>query len=553
MADFIWSQEKISKISRFDKLYSNNMLQPMVNINIFGIEGTFTHIQKDNNFITVLGFSTFPGESIKNTISEIFNDFDESKISELKKELIGQFIIIVKKGIFIYVFGDVWQIRNIFYSKDFNLISSSFSAIEEVLGTSSKDLDRNKILEFIALKQFSYPGWLGNKTLHSKVKFLRPYEYIKIDSSNHDINISKIYFEIDNYKNKDIKKLSSDLINCLKAAIQNPYYRNEMIGVTLTGGFDSRLVAAISANYFKKASFRIATLDNNRNSLKDAKIAKKIANITKIPLKLFNSIPDEDLFRKFYFLSEGLSPLENSVTTPILIKNGSFSLGLGGCFGTEHFKPIDKYSKIDGFIEKSIVKAKRKINTTQEKWEQLRFSIDEEFKEIEKYYKLTNPNDLDIIRIFLLLRTAFFSSFMLAAYNIKGLQLEPYSYFKILEIALRVPEELCTSNGNLKNSFIIQKMAISNEYDNIGKITTTHYQPMLPYKMKTFPYYFYGNLNFYYDRLLSRIRKSNSKKQLEKNIRIDNNFNYLSDGWDQLFLKHTYEKYGLKAKILDAN
>lgn len=73
MADFIWVQEIKSKISRFNKLYGNNILQLIENIKIFGIEGTYAYIPKGDDFITVLGYCCYPGESIKTTILEIFN------------------------------------------------------------------------------------------------------------------------------------------------------------------------------------------------------------------------------------------------------------------------------------------------------------------------------------------------------------------------------------------------------------------------------------------------------------------------------------------------
>jgi hypothetical protein len=113
----------------------------------------------------------------------------------------------------------------------------------------------------------------------------------------------------------------------------------------------------------------------------------------------------------------------------------------------------------------------------------------EEFKDIEKHYKLSVPNILDKVRIFILLRTAFFSSFMLAAYNIKGLQVEPYGYFKLLEIALKIPEEHIRRGGKSRNTNLVQKKAMSEVSYNIGKIITTHYQPMLPYTIWTSPYY----------------------------------------------------------------
>lgn len=551
MADFIWAQENISKISRFNKLYGNNILQPIENIQIFGIEGTYAYMQKDNNFITVLGYCCFPGESIKTTILEIFNDFDESKISELKKKLIGQFIIIIKQGFLIYILGDTWQIRNVFYSKDLKLISSSFSVIEDILGANINKLDSKKVLEYIALRHFSYPGWLGNKTIHTDIKCLRPFEYIVIDTSNFNSHIGKICFDINNNKEHNLNKISSELITNLKAVIENPFYKEKKIGITLTGGCDSRLIATIAANYYKKASFRIATSKNAYDSLKDAKIAKKIAKALNIPFRIFTSTVDEDLFRKFYFFSEGLSPKENSVITPIIEKMGIYALGLGGCFGSEHFISLNQCSNIESFIDESILKAKSNIQAIEDEWEQLRFSMLEEFKDIEKHYILSVPNTLDKVRIFTLLRTAFFSSFMLAAYNIKGLQVEPYNYFKLLEIALKVPEEYIRRGGKYRNANLVQKKAMLEVSYNIGKIITTHYQPMLPYTIWTSPYYLRGYLRLFYGKVINKLKNKYKINHYRKKVTIDNNISYFSDGWDDFFLQRIRERYGLHVDITE--
>lgn len=551
MADFVWAQENISKISRFNKLYGNNILQPTENMKIFGIEGTYTYMPKGDDFITVLGYCCYPGESIKTTILRIFNDFDESKISELKKKLIGQFIIIIKKGFLVYIFGDNWQIRNVFYSKDLKLISSSFSVIEDILGANIDKLDNKKVLEYIALRHFSYPGWLGNKTIHTDIKCLRPFEYIMIDTLNFNSHIGEICFDIDNNKEHNLNKISSELVTSLKAVIENPFYKEKEIGITLTGGYDSRLVATIAANYYKKASFRIATSKNAYGSLKDAKIAKKIANVLNIPLRIYNSTVGEDLLHKFYFFSEGLSPKENSVITPIIEETRVYTLGLGGCFGTEHFMSLDRYSNIEDFINESILKAKSNIQATEDEWKQLRFSMLEEFKDIEKHYILSVPNALDKVRIFILLRTAFFSSFMLSAYNIKGLQVEPYSYFKLLEIALKIPEEYIRRGGKSRNTSLVQKKAMLEVSYNIGKIITTHYQPMLPYTIWTSPYYLWGHFIVFYGKVINKIKKIHKNGHYRKRVIINNDIGYFSDGWDELFLRRMRERYDLHIDIVE--
>lgn len=546
MSDFIWTQEsREGTISRFKKLYDNNMIQPAEKLLIFGTDGTYTHIRKGEDFVAILGYCYFPKESIQNTISRILDTFNESTIAELKKQLVGQFIMIIKKDSSIYIFADFWHVRNIFYSKDFKVISSSFSVIEDILGTSVNDLDLNKVVEYVAMRHiFWYPSWVGDKTMHKNIRFLKPFEYLVVDNANLTCRIGDLRYFIDNSKELDINKISSRLLATLKTHIENPRLKEEKIGVTLTGGYDSRLIAAIAANYYKKASFRLALSPQTPGSIQDSKIAQKIAKLCNVPIEICSDELD-NLDDQFYVLTEGMSPVENSVITPIIERTGEYALGLGGCFGTELFMPIAKYARIEEYIEAAISAAQKDIPVSEKVWERLRHSLLNEFDDIRKHYILSISNPTDEVRIFQLLSTTFFSSFLLSAYNITGLQLEPYGHFDILEIALKVPAEHFGSKESFRGTNIVQKMAMAKESPRIGKIMTTHCQTLVPLSVLSFPSYLLCYLQHKLIKLTARMRaRNNHHKQI-----IIKDVCYLSDGWDELFLRRIREKYGVNVAI----
>jgi len=494
MADFIYAKESEIEIGRFTKIYADNKLQPMKKLFIFGTSKTYTHIQRGDNFVTILGYCCYPGESIYKTATRILESFNESIVLDFKKQLIGQFIVIVKKDALIYIFADALQTRNLFYSEDFKFISSSFSIIEDNLNTNTASLDFNKVFEYIAMNYILYPSWLGNKTMHKNIRRLRPFEYIVIDTSISIYRVGAVFFTFNNSKIFNLNKICSNLLIDFKTIIENSIYRDKEIAVTLTGGYDSRLVAAIATNYYKKVFFRITTSQSDNDSIRDLKFARKIAKTVNIPLKDYYSTIKEikSFTEQFYFLVEGFFPIKGVRILPIVKKTESYMLGLGGCFGSELFMPLYKYSKIEDYIEGSILKAKNYINADENTWKQLRLSMLEEFDNIKKHYMLSIPNPTDEIRIFILLNTIFFSSFLFAAYNFKGLQVEPYGHLNILEIALKVPEKYIKKHKVFRWSQLVQKKAMSKIYYNMGKIMTIHYQPMVPCTIRSFSSYLFG-------------------------------------------------------------
>lgn len=550
MADFIWMQKNEEMIiSRFEKLYGDNILYPVDKLLVCGMDGTYSHILKGDDFITVLGCCYYPNESIQDSISKILESFNEATISDLKKQLVGQFIVIIKKKSSIYIFGDSGEVRNIFYSKDFHLISSSFSVIEDILGTSFHDIDHSKVIEYIAMRHILYPVWLGNTTIHVNIRRLRSFEYIVIDTSSLKSRIGEVYFTLDNTKEYDLDNISSNLIANLRTIVENSSFKDRPIGITLTGGYDTRLIAAVALKYYNKALFRLATLQETPGSILDSKIAKKISKTINIELEILSSTMSEDFSEKFYFFSEGLSPLENSVITPIIERTGSYSMGLGGCFGTELFMRLKQYSRIEDYIEEAILKAKTNIQANDSDWIQLRLSMLKEFDNIRKHYILSVPNPTDDVRIFQMLCTAFFSSFMLSAYNINGLQLEPYGHLSILEIALKIPDKKNLIKYRISRcENFVQKMAMSKICYRIGKIITTHYQPMLPCSILNFPYYLIDYLQYKLNIILNKMKRMNSHR---KKV-IINDLCYLSNGWDIMFLRRLRDKYNVNLDIVES-
>jgi len=82
---------------------------------------------------------------------------------------------------------------------------------------------------------------------------LRPFQYIEIDTNSGKVDIKSVQFQLDNRKDNQIDQLAGQFLENLKGTIENPGFQNQPVGLTLTGGYDSRLISAIAAPFYKNS------------------------------------------------------------------------------------------------------------------------------------------------------------------------------------------------------------------------------------------------------------------------------------------------------------
>ena len=512
---------------------------------IYGKEGTFSLVRNGEDAIASVGYVCHvDGDSVQETLSQILTSFDESQIGDLKKKLVGQYVLLIKKGHNIYLFSDFMGARNIFYSDDGRVISSSFSQVEDLVQTSPGDLDMYKVLEFLAVKHVLYPAWLGRSTKHKRVKWLLPYEYLAIDVANSSLRLGSVVYSIDNKKQSDRSLLSEGLLSTLRAIVGRKEFKDSPVAASLSGGRDSRLVAAIATEYYRKIRYRIAVAPGHFDSLKDMEVARKLARVRGVPLDVYQFQPgrDEERFRE---QTEGFSPSFNNKLAPLLDGVGSYSLGFGGVFGTELFMPIP-WNSIDEFVQERVERAKEALKVEEGFWKSFRESLYEEFKRTKEHFQLSNSDDHDYIRLFILLDTARYGSFILSAFNRSGYQLEPYGSYAVLDLALRVAPALWGNHRRFGGDARVQQAAMAKLHPRMGRVLTyKNYRPMLPLSGAAFPLYLMGFTLQAGDWLRRKFDKS-----LKEATRTDlPEGYYLSDGWAKQFLDRTVEKYGLPVKF----
>lgn len=517
---------------------------PQCNCWVYGKDDTFCIVRNGEDVIASIGYVCHvDGESVQATLSQILTSFDESQIGDLKKKLIGQYVLLIKKGQSIYIFSDFMGSRNIFYSDDGLVVSSSFSKVEDLMQTSFSDLDIYKVMEFLAMRHILYPTWLGRSTEHRRIKWLLPYEYLVINTENLSFRIGSIVYKINNKKQLNCSLLSSELLSILRTIIGRKEFKNSPVAVSLTGGRDSRLVAAIAAEQFSNIRYRTAVSSKTFTSLKDLEVADKIAKIQGIPLDVYRFQPgrDEERFRE---LTEGFAPSYNHSITPLIDSTGSYSLGLGGVYGTELFMPIP-WKSIDDFVQLKIEGAKKVLRAEDGFWNYFRESLYDEFRRTKNHYQLSNSDDRDYIRLFNLLDTARYSSFIISAFNRAGYQLEPYGSYSVLDLALRVAPLLWGNHRRLGGDALVQKTAMAKFNPRMARVMTySSFRPMQPLSITSAPFYLLGSLQqvaYWLRNKLVDIKKEPLRTDLPNGY-------YLSDGWEKPFLGRTMKKYGLPVK-----
>jgi hypothetical protein len=511
---------------------------------IDGKKGTFSLVRNGEDAIASVGYVChIDGGSVQETLSQVLRSFNESQIADLKKKLVGQFVLLVKKGLSIYIFSDFMGARNIFYSDDGKVVSSSFAHVEDLVQTSASDLDMYKVLEMLAMRHVLYPAWLGRSTYHRGINWLLPYEYLAIDMAKSTFRLGSIVYSFDNKKQSDRSLLSRELLSTLRTIVGRTEFKDSSVAASLSGGRDSRLVAAVAAEHYPKIRYRTAFAPGHFDSSKDLEVARKLARVQGVPLDVYQFQPGRDEER-FHDLTEGFSPSFNNKIAPLIDGVGSYSLGFGGVFGTELFMPIP-WNSIDAFVQARIDKAKEALKVEDGFWKSFRESLYEEFQRTKDHFQLTNSDDRDYIRLFILLDTARYGSFIMSAFNRSGYQLEPYGSYSLLDLALRVAPALWGNHRRFGGDARLQLAAMGKLNPRMARVLTyKNYRPMLPLSVTAFPLYMVGFTLQAGDWLRRRFDKS-----LKESTKTDlPGGYYLSDGWANQFLGRTAEKYGLLVK-----
>ena len=202
----------------------------------------------------------------------------EKKGLDFFKHLNGSFVISiydVEKGEVI-IANDRYGSKSLFYviNPDRILYSSEIKAILEDSLIKPK-LNHESVVEF-----FTFSFILGNKSLFQGIELLPPASILIYDSKENKVQIDR-YWDFEFNRNKEPKKLKNYLMefdSLMEKAVEIRMADKDKIGIFLSGGVDSRLMAGFAKRVVDKSGKELISFTFGTKGGWQEKIAKQVAD-----------------------------------------------------------------------------------------------------------------------------------------------------------------------------------------------------------------------------------------------------------------------------------
>jgi len=211
------------------------------------------------------------------------------------RRLNGSFVLSIydeEKGKFM-IATDKYGSKNVFYSSNSDKFLFA-SEIKGILSANSVELKLNlrAISEF-----FTFSHILGDKTFFEEIKLVSPASVLIYDLLTNRFYI-KAYWDFEfKQKNKSTKNLHFYLKkfdHLMEIAVERRMRDKNKIGVFLSGGLDSRLIAVFSKRVADKTGKELISYTFGVKGCLQQKIAMAVANELKIENRFFE-IPSDSI------------------------------------------------------------------------------------------------------------------------------------------------------------------------------------------------------------------------------------------------------------------
>ena len=525
MADFLYAYGGVRPQEEVRRGFYAERTNAAPGLDLFFNEGTVVRVTEGDDSLTVLGYLYDTGGA--GTMRDVLHRFSERGIAELKQRLAGQWLMIVRKGGFLYLFSDFLQSRPIYYDAAARRAGSCFASLYR-----ASRRDDYKAFEWLAMRRCLYPAWLGEGTLDGSVSRLPAYKYLVVDLSAGKIEARDLNFEIDNRKISRLSDLAEFTLAAMRRAVRHPDLKQTAVRSTITGGFDSRLAAALVAEYYPQRDARIAQWKDG-DSL-DRRIAARVASQLGEHLEVHYTDPHRQM-EAFYAMTDALTPRENGVMTQMLLAADASQVGFGGVFGTELYT-VFPFGSADELAEAYLLRARSVLKGERELFARFGDAVRDELRAVGARYRLAEEEPRDRMRIFQLLVTGTFAAPLAAAANLRGRQFELFGAYPVIEAGLRAPYSLLGSKWTLGRFYLIPKTIMQRLDRRVAAIDTTHFCPMRPFGIASLPAYLAGRFR---RRRYYRQRAAACEAPRQLTLRTEG-FEYVSDEWFEGFLNTYY-------------
>jgi len=230
-----------------------------------------------------------------NTIGNlVFNkkSFDSQRIKKCLHNYDGDYIILIidKQSKELILLNDfLGRLPLYFYKKaDKLILSRDIKFVTNLID--------NILLKKLSIAEYLLFGYcLGDKTLFESIKRFEPASILKISPIHNKVELKN--FHIYNFDNKEfldenIDKVAEKLHDYFIEACDNRHHKNSNNLVSLSGGLDSRSVAA-GLKKLNKPFQCVTYLNYDNRERIDVKVANSIAKSLKVNWKLFNLISQD--------------------------------------------------------------------------------------------------------------------------------------------------------------------------------------------------------------------------------------------------------------------
>lgn len=239
------------------------------------------------DLIIVVGTLTYKGSNKGEILTQLFDDIKTDNISDIRKKIIGNYIIAIRKHNIMTVFSDRYNIIPAYYWQDGEKFAITNSCWHLASATNSHEIDRATLIQETFLV-----APVGRKTVFKKIKKLFGDSYIQITNDNFRIAQLKISDEYLYVNELSFERIIEEYSNLVKSEFSNVIYsfKDGEFGLHQTGGLDNRTIFAAFMNHGVKpvTYYGVGNTTLTNTNVEDFKIVQDYRDRFQLNLKILD-------------------------------------------------------------------------------------------------------------------------------------------------------------------------------------------------------------------------------------------------------------------------
>lgn len=269
----------------------------------------------------------------KDYLIHLYEEFQEAFFEIINGQYSGVLVDLQKN--ISYIFNDRYGLGRIYYREiDDRIIFSTEAKSILSAFSDSREIDPTALAEMLVCG-----CTLRNRCLYRNISILQAGTILKIEAGRRKIFLVRKHNDIYNRINNSAEDYYQRIKTTLVKILPRYFEMNDSIGISITGGKDSRIILAyIDVNKYKISAY---TFNGFYRENRDVKIGRLISRVCGIPHYIIKI--EQDFFRLFpylaaktVFISDGLMDVTGAVDLYVNGKARNISpVRLTGNYGQE--------------------------------------------------------------------------------------------------------------------------------------------------------------------------------------------------------------------------